>query len=438
MNITPSDVMECMRRRSMTLDQLVDTAGIDNMWQFGQWIDGTLLEPPEDWEARLIGVGVISGMTGPPIGADPVTEPEQPAAPQLVSSLITPATSGGDHPAVEAPATPSADERPLGPLVAGARQISNSEVLTFKRCRRKWWLAWHRGLVAGEIPVGVKHTGQRIHRALEVGYAPGGPYPERILDALELVIAADRQLLLDGLPEGNLEADELRLQFEKDADLERIMLSGYVEWLAETGADSNLTVIGAEEKVVAPLVVSGERVVLIIGRLDVRVQRKSDGAILFIDHKTVGNFSGVEVTLPMNEQTRHYQLLQWLTAPEDQRVAGAIFNMMRRVKRTARATPPFYRRVDVLHNRHVMNEYYTRLITEIEQMLEVEEKVRNGDLSVVYPTPNRDCTWDCPFVKVCPMFDDGSRVEDAITAQFTVADPLAYYDRRSEEEGSNT
>ena len=186
-----------------------------------------------------------------------------------------------------------------------------------------------------------------------------------------------------------------------------------------------------------PLVISGERVVLIIGRLDVRVQRKSDGAILFIDHKTVGNFSGVEVTLPMNEQTRHYQLLQWLTAPEDQRVAGAIFNMMRRVKRTARATPPFYRRVDVLHNRHVMNEYYTRLITEIEQMLEVEEKVRNGDLSVVYPTPNRDCTWDCPFVKVCPMFDDGSRVEDAITAQFTVADPLAYYDRRSEEEGSN-
>ena len=24
-----------------------------------------------------------------------------------------------------------------------------------------------------------------------------------------------------------------------------------------------------------------------------------------------------------------------------------------------------------------------------------------------YPTPNRTCSWDCPFLRICPMFDDG-------------------------------
>ena len=39
----------------------------------------------------------------------------------------------------------------------------------------------------------------------------------------------------------------------------------------------------------------------------------------------------------------------------------------------------------------------------------------------------KDCEWDCPFLPVCPLFDDGSRVEDAITNLYQVVDPLARY-----------
>jgi hypothetical protein len=46
---------------------------------------------------------------------------------------------------------------------------------------------------------------------------------------------------------------------------------------------------------------------------------------------------------------------------------------------------------------------------------------------VVYPTPSRDCSWICPFYTACPMFDDGSGVEDLLAANFQVGDPYSYY-----------
>ena len=46
-----------------------------------------------------------------------------------------------------------------------------------------------------------------------------------------------------------------------------------------------------------------------------------------------------------------------------------------------------------------------------------------------YAFANRrdDCEWSCDFVKICPLFDDGSRVEDAIQDMYTERDPLSYY-----------
>jgi hypothetical protein len=36
-------------------------------------------------------------------------------------------------------------------------------------------------------------------------------------------------------------------------------------------------------------------------------------------------------------------------------------------------------------------------------------------------------------VRVCPMFDDGSRVEDALEAHFVKSDPYGYYHENSIE-----
>ena len=49
--------------------------------------------------------------------------------------------------------------------------VSNSELATFKECRRKWWLNYYRGLTPKNVPMhGPLALGTRIHYALEMYY----------------------------------------------------------------------------------------------------------------------------------------------------------------------------------------------------------------------------------------------------------------------------
>jgi hypothetical protein len=318
-------------------------------------------------------------------------------------------------PEVDWPAAVAASEKRFD------RYVSNSELRTFKRCRRKWWLSWHRGLTPKhESPVGVRQIGDRLHRALKTHYSPAGG---DLRGALEREIAVDRAQLGEG-DENFLE------QFTKEADLERIMLEGYLAWLEETGADSELLVIGAETYLEAEPPGMDGKGIAIIGKIDVRVRRTIDGVHLFLDHKSVGDLKTPTLTLALDEQMLHYHLLEQLTIPADgQRSDGALYNMLKRVKRTARATPPFYSRVEVRHNQRELEGYANRIRGEIYDLVRTAELLEQGvhPQVAVYPNPTRDCTWDCPFLAVCPMFDDGSRAEAMVEQYFDVRDPLSYY-----------
>jgi hypothetical protein len=54
---------------------------------------------------------------------------------------------------------------------------------------------------------------------------------------------------------------------------------------------------------------------------------------------------------------------------------------------------------------------------------------------VAYPTPTRDCKWNCKFVSICTMFDDGSSAEQALTDMFEEADPYEYYGSDNDNKG---
>lgn len=304
------------------------------------------------------------------------------------------------------------------------RFVSNSELQTFKRCRRKWWLSWHRGLtLRAESPVGVRQVGDRCHRALKGHYVPGGPTkPDQMLDELERLITLDRTAA------GEMDAETSR-KFESEADLERIMLEGYVEWLATTGADADYEVIAPETYLEAGILNLGPTSVAIIGKLDVRLRRRSDGAHLFMDHKTVGDLRAPTLMLPLDEQMLHYHLLESLNVDDGQRAVGALYNMIKRVKRTTTAKPPFFERVEVRHNDHELESYQRRIRGEIVAMLDVGDELNDGvdPREIAYPTPNRNCTWDCDFFAVCPMLDDGSRAEAMLLQLYVKRDPLEYY-----------
>jgi hypothetical protein len=298
--------------------------------------------------------------------------------------------------------------------------ISNSEIQTFKSCRRRWWLAYYRGLrPKATKKVGPLALGTRIHAALEGYYS----------DNLDLVEEYTRLTNLERVSLVATEQDTAK--FDGEAELGRIMLEGYINWLEETGADSGLEIVGAEKKV-SSLLFDGK--VELRGKLDLRVKRKIDGVRLFMDHKSLAAFDSITRTAHMSEQGKMYQLLEMLTTKEeDERCDGLIYNMLRKVKRSANARPPFYERLEVHWNKKTMNAFWTSLHGVITEMMSVRSQLDQGadHTYVAYPSPSQDCTWRCEFFQVCPLFDDGSAAEEFIEAFFDQGSPYDRYDENT-------
>jgi transcriptional regulator with XRE-family HTH domain len=414
--VNGADVLEYRKRRNLSRRELATVTGLTEgkIWRIEN--KGVIHDSERD-SLRLAGV-VEAGDDDVPSNAllrpaAPVVSVSDPI--EVIESWVEPA------PEVDFVAALKTVEREYD------YYFSNSELRTAKRCRRKWWLGWYRGLrPARESPVGVRQIGDRLHRALKSHYSPGGPRSAQVLlDALEREIMLDRTQLVGVLP-------DTMAQFDREANLERVMVEGYLEWLADTGADSELDVVSSETYLEAELPeFSGD--VAIIGKIDVRVRRKLDGVRLFLDHKSVGDLKGPVLMLPLDEQMLHYHLLESMTEDEDERCDGALYNMLRRVKRTAAARPPFFERVEVRHNKHELESYRRRIVGQITDVLEMRRSLESGasPQTVAYPNPTRDCTWDCAFFSICPMVDDGSRVEALIDSReyFVQGDPLDYYMR---------
>jgi hypothetical protein len=322
------------------------------------------------------------------------------------------------------------------------RRISQSEMKTFLRCKRKWWLSDFRRLAPkGNDPTGPLKSGSRVHTALEAFYTPGGD----ALQALVVAQAEDWQAYVNAVAELGAEVvPDITDQFAKDCELERIMVEGYGEWIAESGADAGLEVISTEEIVSVWGSAFSERTVeangdadfQVVGKLDMRLRRQMDGARLFLDHKTAKSLTDAIPTLRQDPQMLHYH---WLEAQSSDNgwCDGALYNVLKKVKRSKTAKPPFYARYEVHHNADEIENYELRMSMVIEAIFRLENRLaatpKAAHAQVAYPTPTRDCAWDCPFVTVCPMFDDGSRVEHALADNFQERDPLARYsDSRSQ------
>jgi transcriptional regulator with XRE-family HTH domain len=324
------------------------------------------------------------------------------------------------------------------------RYVSHSEIQTFKDCRRKWWLGHVRNLKPVDEPLtGALAVGTRIHKALELWYVPKGEVPTDPQDTLERLILEDWTILTQRFaanpswdPFGDVAASvppEVEKKFKTEADLQRAMLEGYMEWVKTDGSDSLYETIAPESvaAVQLPQVWHDGRQVTLIGRLDRRVRRGADNREMFEDFKTAASITQLLQELPMNQQAKYYMLLLWLESGEaTPPVLSALFTILRKVKRTASAKPPFYERTEVHHNKTVLQRFRDEVLAIVNEMDDAERRLRDGEphFRVVYPRPSRDCSWKCPFVKACPMFDDAqSYPESMLHNLFTVGQPLEYY-----------
>jgi hypothetical protein len=303
--------------------------------------------------------------------------------------------------------------------------LSNSEIQVFKDCRRKWWLNYYRRLQPKQKQfTGALALGSRIHEALDQYYSSDGEVG--LLEAHSALVKQDMdKLVADYRDTYDLEAE---------AELGRIMLEGYLQWMDEEGIDANLEKISNEEIITMPLF-DGE--VVLQGKRDMRVRRKTDGVRMFRDFKTVGgSFSDFANQAQMNEQILTYMLLESAQNKEPgERSEGGIFTMLKKVKRTANAKPPFYEQIEVRHNVFTLRSFWQRIHGAISDLMKVKKDLDAGadPNFVAYPSPSKDCKWKCQFYTVCPLIDDGSAAEAAIEQMYEVADPYGYYGKEEQE-----
>lgn len=295
-------------------------------------------------------------------------------------------------------------------------RASPSELAKFLRCRRQWALTYYFkwGILPERAPAtGAALLGTRIHAAMEAYYG----YDIDPLSALGVIYGGECHKRPD-------RTDELT----GEQSWAETMVSGYLDWSTENGLDEEHEVVATEKALETPLTLTNGETAVVTGKLDQIVRRTLDGALLLRDWKTVGTLSKADLIV-LDPQMRIYSALLAISN-DDIRVDGALYTMMLRSKRTARAKGPFYEQIHIRYNAAEQVSMLLRLVGILDDMNRVVRLLDDGadHRRVAYPNPITDrCAWDCPFVQICPMFDDGSRVDDLMADNFERnADPYAY------------
>lgn len=252
------------------------------------------------------------------------------------------------------------------------------------RCPRKWNWSYIQGLRPVERSENLD-LGTAVHRVLQEHYRGG-----------DWSVAYDSIL-----------TEEQAMEFPHfDLKLFEAMCEGYFEWLAETGSDAYLTPVMIEEQLEMDLGVIRGRHVTLHGTIDL-VHANPDGQFFLMDHKTTASFEALaNRRMQLSFQLQTYSLL--LEHHWGQPASGAIYNMLRKVKRTGSAKPPFFMREMVAFNKYQRASFKTQLLAVVDSLLRAEDE------SINYAVVDQDCTWKCPFLSICAMQDDGSDIEGAL------------------------
>ncbi len=205
--------------------------------------------------------------------------------------------------------------------------------------------------------------------------------------------------------------------------LPTLMVEGYIEWAALEGADVGFETLGVEMKLEAPIGQFHGDDVILYGTVD-RLLRNPEGQLVIDDFKTVATLDATP-TLASNWQIQNYALLAQLNMNGEPPVEGR-HTQLRRVKRTAKAKPPFYGQIHTTFNAVKRQTHWMHLAGVVTEMVGTMQRIEADESAMgpaahhmnCPPNPTRDCSWDCAFKDVCPLMDNGSDWEQALEVGF--------------------
>lgn len=305
---------------------------------------------------------------------------------------------------------------------------SYSSIQGYASCPRSWYLKDLRRLApAQERRSGALWFGGRIHNALEAwcdGTVPDPVTAWHAICAHEFAVAAENEEPTD--------------QLSKDATLGLVMLEGFMGWWPSRGEEQEYEQLAVEEQHHDILSIDVDDVPVDIrlnGKLDRVLRHRETGNVVIGDWKTTDKLEETAFAeLSQSSQPRIYRALLAKTRPELP-VTGIRYTMLRKVKRTAAAKPPFYFDLDLDLSDYDVSQHMRRTRAVIRQMLAAKHAIEEGvDHRDAAPwTRSWKCA-SCPFRNPCMLMQStGMEAAEAMLEDsFIERDPFERYDEEHE------
>lgn len=315
------------------------------------------------------------------------------------------------------------------PTATGTLRLTNSEMGGWRLDRRTWYLSYYRQLKPRSVPQpgSALSIGNRIHDCLaESWYVAEGTRRGDPLQWLESYYA-------EAIAQDLFNEDG----YLKEKKLTTAMIEGYLEHLAATGIDQDITVLAPETMVEVPLLrhpETGEVLATLLSKLDARCELESTGQRLALEHKTVGSLTQVMALLQSDTQVLTEHLVEYrdlkAKGADGDRAQGVMYNMLKKVQRTGTARPPFYGREIVTHNLAELKSHWLHCQAIATEILSARARLDAGEShhTVCPPSPSRDLTWrNGTMFNLFVLMDDGSDWEAVIGDILVPVDPLERY-----------
>jgi PD-(D/E)XK nuclease superfamily len=273
-------------------------------------------------------------------------------------------------------------------------RISHTDIAQWLRCRRLF--DWEYGQEYSEPDRlwGPMACGFRVHAAIESFHKTG----ERPLDAFQRLATIDEKILISSTAPG-WALDE----FYSDVVVGRNCCTAYSNWMAAEGPYDGYHLM---PEVVLEAPILGGRAIL-IGRVDLLMERTHDGWMCTDDFKTaaVGSRSSLPPTLEKSYQHYVYQVLTALLYPESI-IGESYYTILYKTKNPARATHPLIERFRVPGRVSSLKIKLAQLEAIVTDMLEfLDRRMMVDSDHLAYPTPADSCRW-CSMRHPCALADE--------------------------------
>jgi hypothetical protein len=295
------------------------------------------------------------------------------------------------------------------------KYVSQSEAKTWHKCKRSWYLSYIRNFRAIEMSPGPMSLGQYVHTGMEhidldhedeIGGAEGWKA------AIKEMVEADL-----------LKVNELNHpEIHKQHDFAQIIVEGLAEWVIAEGINVGVKVLSREKQIAVDM-----GAYVLMGKLDEMIEL-ANGEIMLRDWKTAASFKSIFELSDIDLQFRTYSMMLQEIYGYENPVQGE-WVVARKVKRTPRATPPFFDRKRTSYNAFNIEATKRYWDATMYSMMHYIEQYETGNYHVDMlfpPNPSFDCA-RCFHRLICPMMDDGSAWEEFAEAVYEIKSPNERY-----------